>query len=260
MAKIYLRAASSDKILILGTRESATQPFTAPSWTDIRAAFWISATQTANDDAPTALAETITSNATVPSNNFFIGIKDHSTDLPGLGQSSFIGYNSRGNVIGTPSVNMSSSDLGIGTTNAYFWRPNNGGNSNFAFGFVLGPIFRQSQDGIQMHVAQDIVNAGGYSNVIAFRVTRPNPTSRFMTVTVPHAAAHSSDIAWSNAPTLANLLNYLDPWPPLGLPVQTVGPLTIPSGLNLPDSLFAYWPFRNSRLRISAWGILKGGT
>jgi hypothetical protein len=36
MAKIYNRTTTTDKILILGVREGAVQPFYAPGWTDLR--------------------------------------------------------------------------------------------------------------------------------------------------------------------------------------------------------------------------------
>jgi len=256
MAAIWNRSASADNILILGVRESATQPFRAPNWLDLRVGMYLSLTNATTNETTTGLGETITpvGGATNPADYIWIGVKDHGTVLPAAGTAQFIGFSQYGpNPLGN-SV-LSSSDLGVGVSNAYYWRPNNSINNTLVFQLLDNAVLRAySQDGVQPHFYQaaDPGNpAGYYCGMLGFRLTRPAVNSRMITVKIPHIALHSSDMDWTATPTQQQLLSKLDPWPGT---VQTLGPINFSF---VPDSLFAYWPFHNSRLRISAMGVLR---
>jgi len=252
MAKIYQRVASSDKLLILGTRESVSEPFQAPGATDLRVGFFLSITDVTNDDLPNgAFAEDIVG-ASQAANYYYIGIKDTGPDFPMTGASTFMGFSNNLGFFREDHSVLSSSDIGIGTSNAWFWRPNNSLSANAAFLVSSGAGGETSDDGVQIHFPQDIVNAGGYSVMLGFRVIiNKAPSNSFL---IPHMNTHSSDMLYTNTPTSSLLLQKLDPWP---VTVQTKGPLSGPSPASF--ALFAYWPFRLSRLRISAFGILKSG-
>jgi hypothetical protein len=262
VALIYQRAVSSDQILILGTNETATQPFNvSPVWLDLRIGMFLSVTSIADNDTPTGLAETITAAAVFdPRQWMWIGIKDSGSLLPGAPGTlqQFIGFsNAVDNLAGKGGASaLSSSDLGIGTTNAYYWRPNNPFALNQSFVVEDQGSFRASgADGIQPHFFQatDLGNPAPsdyYCGMLGFRMLRPTPTSQVVTIQVPTTGAHSSDMFWTDAPTKTQLHTLLDPWPTT---VQTIGPISLSF---VPDSLFAFWPFTLSRLRISSWGIL----
>jgi hypothetical protein len=260
MAQIFNRAATSDNILILGTRESATQPFNAPSWTDLRVGFFLSLTQAAANDTPTGIAETFP--ASVPNNNasdwFYIGVKDSGPNMPsGTLPNSFIGF-SNNMLLDTPNVQLVASDLALGTS-AYYWRADNSYSPQTFFceeanqfpAVILGgkamAHFYQSAD------PGNSAPAGYYCGMLGFRMTRANPNVSTITVQIPTFGVgnQSADMFWTNAPTSTQLIAKLDPFPTT---VQTLGPVNF--GV-LPDALFCYWPFHLSRLRISAWGILR---
>lgn len=257
MAKIFQKTVN-DNVLILGTRESATQPFQAPDWIDLRMGMFLSLTKAANDDDPSALGETIaqpSSMVSPPEDRVWIGFKDSGADLPTARTGVvFIGF---GNAFPAPPPTrgesiLSSSDIAVGTTNAYYWRPRNSLSNQFAALVTDGGISRaHSQNGIQQHFPQDVANAGGYCVLLGLRLTRPNPASHIITTLIKTNGVWSADMLYTSTPTKELLESNLDPWP---TQVQQLGPATLSS---VPDSLFAYWPFHNSRLRIHAWGIMK---
>jgi hypothetical protein len=265
VALIYQRAVSQDQILILGTKEAATQPFSVPpGWLDLRIGMFLSLTSTGDNDTPTGLAETIIgASAPVfdPSQWMWIGVKDSGPLLPGAaGTEQFIGWsNAHANflpLLGSGNSVLSSSDLGIGTTNAYYWLPNNSQDLTQCFVVEDRGSFRASGvDGIQPHFFQafdpgNLVPGDYYCGMLGFRMLRSTSNSLVVTIEVPTTGAHSADMFWTDAPTQAQLHTLLDPWPTT---VQTIGPITLSF---VPDSLFAFWPFALSRLRISSWGIL----
>jgi hypothetical protein len=63
--------------------------------------------------------------------------------------------------------------------------------------------------------------------------------------------SHNGDILYTNTPNETVLQENLEDFPDT---VQQLGPVELPQ---VPDTIWAYWPFRNSRLRIHAHGILR---
>jgi hypothetical protein len=259
-AEIYDKvvATVSDHTLILTTRTQMIVPFIAPDWTDLRVGFFLSVTDATGDDTITGLGENIINHVEGrgPSDRYWIGLKDRSQSLPKSANTRFIGFSNASGEDATiehsGNTSLTSSDLAIGTSNAYFWRPNNSAGMQRSGGIWQDFHPRHlSTDGVQQHFPQNTAGAGGYATLLALRITRPDKDSRVITVRVPHMALRSADVLFSNTPTLELLRSTLLAFPTT---VQQWGPNQLSA---LPDALYCYWPFNNSRLRIHAHGILR---
>lgn len=261
VAEIYSKAG--EHTLILNTRCQLIYPFEAPNWTDLRVGFLLSLTQTTLDDDTTTLAENIplVGDEVPPEDRYWIGLKTNNDLLPLNNGVNFIGFTnfSTGNHNqGTSSV--VSSDAGIGTTNAYFWRPKNDFD-NPACAYILEGVFDWPRfTDIQQHFAQVPASAGGYATLLMMRITRasgeggngngkgPGGSPTPLTVSIK-TGGFSADVLFTNTPTLDLLETNLAAYPAV---VQTVT-----AALPAPDALYLYWPFHSSRLRCHALGFMK---
>jgi hypothetical protein len=240
---------SGDNTLILNTRCQLVYPFVAPNWTDLRAAFLLSLTKTDDDDDTTDLGETIDLGANPNTEFVWIGLKTNNDLLPiGGANVGFIGYTNWVNPQFTS--NLVTSDEGIGTDNAFYWRPRPSSNNSAAAAVTDGLGTRANFTNVNPHFVQDPDNTAGYATLLMLRVTRPNASSRNLTVSIKQGT-HSGDVLFTSTPSNdvmeANMADY----------PSTVQTHTIPNMQNIPDSLYAYWPFHESRLRIHATGFLK---
>src|ERR1051325_767550 len=259
--KVYIRSGT-DHIVIPNIRTAIRQKFAAGTWTDLRIGFFLSITAAANDDDPTGLAETISS-VRSPYDCYWLGLKSEGDPFPYAGASSFVGFT---NAIGLHPPDwrdlgdskLISSDVGVGTTNAYFWR-SIGGVATPAWpggfcGFLaLNYTNNQSalSNGWEQHFSQDPTNSGGYSIAFGLRLTRPSPTSHLFTAEVNSNDSHSCDLAFSDTPTREVLFSLLEGWP---TSVRTSPQFFLDV---IPTSFFFYWPFHSSRLRISSRGFVR---
>jgi hypothetical protein len=263
-AEVILKtvAGNQDKILILNNRCQMVLPFQAPNWTDLRVGFFLSLCSTSVDDPPspiTGLAETIPNgaNGLGPQYRYWIGVKDSGTALPKNPVSAFIGFSNASaedaTVEHSGSSRLVSSDAEIGTTNAYFWRPDNSAGISRSGGIWQGPHPRAlSRDGLQQHFPQNTgtPGAGGYATLLAFRITRPSADSNAITVEVPFGPHHQGEVMVTNTPTLDLLQSTLNDIP-------GANQLWRANMDTMPDALYLYWPFNLSRLRCHALGILS---
>jgi hypothetical protein len=183
---------------------------------------------------------------------YFIGVTDRAT-----GQT-FMGYSNcdpSSRPFGTSNGDsmLVSSDGGIGTTNAFFWRPKNSRSDSDSALIIDGQqLRRRGGDGTQIHFAQVPASAGGYATLLALRLQRDSGTSRTISMTVKRDTVnHKGDVAFSNDPSSVILKSYLDDFPAT---VQQLGP--VPVG-HVPDTLFLYWPFPKTRLRCHSCGLVK---
>lgn len=247
----------TEKTVIMGVREALIQRFDAPDWLDLRIGFLLSITDKTGDDTITGLAETITA---APSLNtwdrFYVGVIYRPTF------GTFIGYTNRGIQRGLTlgdSV-LASSDAAIGTTNANFWLPHNarsGRVQNFDAQVIEGTEDANStrwhgNGSSQIHFAQDATGAGGYATEIMLRLRRDNIHGRRNTITTTlKSGVHSGDVLFTDDPSKVLLQAEMEGYPGT---VQSTGPIEL---TNVPDSLFLYSPFHNSRLRIHCMGIEK---
>lgn len=240
MAEIY-SVGGTDNTLILGVREIFLYPFVSPSWVDLRVGFFVSITDATNDNLTTGLAESISS-AVSPTDFYFMGVAGEQS-------GEFVGFS---NWFG-PHASLSellSSDLALGTTNAYFWRAQS--DTNIFCGGIYTATDRVVNllDGSQQHFVQNAGGAGGYCTLLTMRLTRPSPSSNSITFSTK-LGTHSGDVLFSTTPTASILTNNLEAFP---LTVQQIGPYTFSGQLN---ALYFYWPFHGSRLRIHSLGILQ---
>jgi len=253
-----INKGGTDKTVIHDVRAFLNQPIEAPDWTDLRVGWFLSvcgSADPADDDrisgAPT-LAESFTQAG--PSDKWFIGIRNTGTNFPGESGVVFLGYtNHVPNQIGD-ATSLVSSDLGIGTTNSNYWRPKHGNGDILHLAKILdGESERWSNnDNIQTHFVQNIAGAGGYAVLHMLRFTRPSATSNAITMTMKQGV-HTSDVLYTSTPSEPLIRSNLEAFPTT---VQTFGPVTLSA---VPDSIWLYWPFRNSRLRNHCCGFVKVG-
>jgi hypothetical protein len=254
MGSCFLKG-SSDKTVLIGVRESLTQGFSAPNWLDLRVGWFMSLTDEVSDDLGTTVAGLAEAPASTPTyvlaNHYYIGLKDRSALMPYDIGSVFAGFTS---LAGTYSARLSTSDIASGgSTNLYYWRPNNPGFPNRTFLVSESKNVRATADNVPpfyFHFPQDTVNAGGYAVLLGMQLLRSNASSKVVTINVK-SVAQSADILYSNTPTTQLIHDSLESFP---TSVQAIGPFTMNA---LPTAFFFYWPFRQSRLRIHCQGFLR---
>jgi hypothetical protein len=242
----------SDRTLVLNVREWMRYPFVASGWTDLRVGFFVSLTKPTVDDDPLALAETMTDASSVrPQGRFWLGLLK-GTGWPGEPANSFIGFtNHAASDLDTGASALVSSDIGLGTSNAFYWRPNNVAVPSSSAIMIDQRLVRaRSPDGVQQHFPQDVAGAGGYCVLLGLQLLRDSPASSMVTLKIK-STGNSADMMYSSAPTNDLLVNALASWPANSI---QMGPVQMSM---MPDSLFAYWPFSNSRLRIHELGPLS---
>jgi hypothetical protein len=258
-AEVYAKASGvnvGEKMVILATRGYALYPFDAPNWLDLRVAFFLSLTQLGNDDDQTGLDESLgyTALADVPpQDRYWIGLKNRNTILPMTNGADFIGFsNESGRHAGAGDSLLVSSDSGVGTTNANFWRPANANFSTVGAIITTGSHERAiSRDGVQQHFPQNNTAAGGYTVLLGLQLLRDSTTSNVLRCTIK-SVGHSADMGYSDNPTDDALQAALEVWPTT---LQQLGPVQF-SVFNQPAFWF-YWPYHKSRLRIHSLGMLK---
>lgn len=240
--------------MILGIREYFLYPFQAPNWLDLRVGAFLSITDESDDDLITGLSETIGSNHVVDGyqDRHFIGLRSQAAGPSWV----FAGFTNVFDTNGKKGLQqLVTSDQGIGTTNANFWRPRNdeGGPSvDVACASILdsGPVRAYGGDGLQQHFPQNVAGAGGYAVMLGIQLLRDRVDSNILTMKIK-SAIHSADMFYTNTPSDDLLHTTLSAWTP---DVRQLGPVQLS---RLPTALYFYWPFRNSRLRIHACGVLK---
>jgi hypothetical protein len=255
MAAIYDKGPG-EHLILLATREAHIRPFEATNWLDLRVGFFLSVTQPSpNDDVITGLAEVI---GTEPrpslgwTDRVQIGLTDSNTGTVFCGYSNLPGNR----IISLGSTRLDTSDIGVGTTNANFWRPSGDAGNFYTHRIIDSGVSRAvSVTGSQPHFVQNVAGAGGYCTFLGLRFTRPDARGRanIITMSVKKAAGglFSSDILFTSTPTNAIGEAQLQAFPAT---VQTLGPVQLSQ---VPDSLWFYWPFHLSRLRIHEVCIVK---
>lgn len=249
-AQIYQKTAGAptpEKMVILNVRAYEIHPFIAPNWLDLRVGFFLSLTSEAGLDDPAALAETIPDmgQGLPTEEHYFIGVSHQAPSV-------FIGFtNATGpdptNYKGDSMLISSGAGLAAGTD---FWRPKNSDNDRYAAGiFEAGHQRGVTPLGLQQHFPQTPATAGGYAVMLGLQLLRDNPNSLTIRANIK-SDANSADMLYSNTPTLEVLKAALQTWPPS----QQLGPVTLSAA---PNNLFFYWPFRQSRLRIHSYGLLR---
>jgi hypothetical protein len=244
-----------ERLVIMDVREALVQSIDAPEWTDLRVGFMLSITSAvANDNISNLSANIVDVGRGLElTDRYWLGIKDSSDNFPGNPGTRFIGFtNCKTDAIGNKGDSkIVSSDGGVGTVNANFWRPANGDGSQYAFTVFDGTIGRGAvSNGSQLHFVQN--NTSVYTTCVAFRLTRPDTRSNARQITVQvkkTVGGASGDLEYTNNPSTIELQGQLANFPTT---VQQIGPISFS---DVPDTLFCYLPWFNSRLRIHAAGV-----
>lgn len=249
----------TDGVVIIPVRKRCFYPFSAPGWTDLRVAFFLSLTDETADDTSTGLAETL-AGVTDPEDRYWIGIRNNIGALPRFEDSdtkvTFIGFTNSKPTDGADEAAddsiLSSSDEGVGTTNSNFWFPHNS-TEHFHSAMIIDgeTVMDNSTTGLQQHFPQDEVGAGGYSVLLGMRLLRSGPRERTVQASFK-TATFSGDILFSSFPDKDLIEDTIVDWP---TSVQVLDSTTDMS--EVPSGMFFYWPFNDSRLRIHAVGLLK---
>jgi len=255
VAKIFLKGGT-EKCLINAVRQAYFQPFRATNWLDLRVGFFLSVCGNADpseDDTITGLDEEIDSTTHfLPfSDRVAIGIVNSSDHSVFLGYTNIFLGHVQGMTVGT--TQLISSDEGIGTDNANFWRFSNSRSSSSQVKILDGDSIRaRGTDNSQMHLVQDTTGAGGYATLVMLRFQRDDYTGRRKIIRMSvKIGDHNGDVLYTNTPTEASLQSNLESFPET---VQTLGPVELSQE---PDMLWIYWPFRMSRIRTHCYGILR---
>lgn len=254
MAEIYSK--SGEHLILCAVREAHVRQFQATDWTDLRVGFFLSITKADDEDDPSGLAETIGTEPrpSLPwTDRAFIGLTDRQTGTVLLGYTNLSG--NRLQTIG--SSRLVSSDVGIGTTDATFWRTESDVTNGHRLQWRIldGGVSRAvSSDGSQVHFIQDPVEASGYCTFLGMRFTRPNAHSRSRIISMSvkkTVGGHSGDILFTDDPSNDIGIAQLQSFP---TDVQTLGPVELS---HVPDTFYFYWPFHDSRLRIHEICLVK---
>jgi len=244
MANVIAQITAQDKALILDTRTALVVPFDAPNWIDLRIGFYLSLTKKNNDNDPTGLAEDVT--YVSRADRVWIGMKDAGADVPTLSTTNFAGFTCVPD--GTPKVSLATS-----TGNRYKLLS----NANKVWSVINGSVESQNailaSDGSTpafMFFRSAVVT--GYASMFLFRVTRPDPDNTILStfIGVSSSPFEELDIQWSDTPSIAEIRAKL----------RTLPFMRSVAGFDIgfvPNALYFYWPFFNSRLRLHCYVVEK---
>jgi hypothetical protein len=263
VAKIFDKVVGgvSDHTLILAPRCQLVYPIEAPNWQDLRVGFLLSlcgdANPTEDDDPVTGIGPETVTGGNDPGPAFsWIGIKTNNDSLPTAPTVGFIGYSAYSEISQFDSE-LVSSDSGIGTITTNFWRPRSvrlGIPDNSTSAVIMdtgdlmgGGVFTN----VNPHFVQNVAGAGGYATLLMLRIQRTNSLhGPSLTVSIKQGT-HSSDVLFTSTPTLDLLESNMANYP------TTVQSHQVNRVVHVPDALYCYWPFHNSRLRVHALGFMK---
>jgi hypothetical protein len=238
MASSYYNLNSNDQTLILDTQATFLQPFNAGNWTDLRFTMACSLTKQSDPNDPTGLAEVI--GAGEPNNQFHLGFKKADGLFPN--SSNFFGVSTKVlSASAAASQIVSASGFNNVTQNGdgklYFLASNGSSMANSV-----------SATGIRFQNAITTPTFTGYATLLMLRLVRYDPTSNYI-----------------NSAEAVVTGGYFDNGTPFGTDtsigtLRTVTaaaaftPQIVPFTFSaIPDSLYAYYPFMNSRLRIHSY-------
>ena len=246
MSAVIYQISGGDKCLILDTRQAMIYPLTAPSWLDLRIGFYLSLCKATNNADITGLAETLTT-VGVPQDRFWIGVKQNNSILPATAGTTFAGFT---NAFGVPdtvaSSTIISSDAGTGTTNTNYWRAP--GTAGAGVRVINGTTPLLAMGSSFIHFPQSAAGAGGNAVLVLLKFTRASGTATSITWGV-FANTPSFDFLYDSTCLISTIRS--------SFRTATYGLNATADIVTVPDALYAYWPFINSKLRIHAVCIEK---
>lgn len=242
MAQIYPVVAATDNACILNSRESLIYPFSFGSWTELRFGFYLS-TCTASAPNIAGESEQITI-GTASSNTWFAGFKDsQSNSFPLQTGCVFLGM---GSITGH-------GDAQFKNNNAY----GNSIQTNLFYSSGNGNYFYQDYPGVNLHTTTG-TEFTGYQvayNGIKLTVANVGTTNQTFSLTHSYDSANANASGINIATLRQSLRTFANPSTTLtGFYTLNTGiapPNTFPGApIPLPDAVFIYSPFYNSRMRV----------
>lgn len=241
MNSIIYNLNGNDKTLILGTRSRLLQSFKALNWTDLRLAIALSITKPSDPNDHTGLDESLGTGE--EGNQVYIGFKSSNSLFPA--STNFWGVSTL-----NPSVNTSPNVLGDSSQGYYIFSQNVTDVDYASNGTTHQKISPASCPRLQN--GSGILS--GYATVVLMRMLRNDPTINL----VDALQVSTNDSFWdtglpfltdtstANLRAIAAAATY----------TTLIGPFAFTA---VPDALFFYWPFNNSRLRIHNYVLEKYG-
>jgi hypothetical protein len=243
MADIIVKG--SEKVLLLQIREGLVYQSVVPNWLDLRIGAYISATQAAANDDPSALSETLTTTG-LEEDRLWIGFKDNGSDLPR--SAPFFG------IANSPAVETSGSSVVESIDTNFRWRSK----------YATSPVGLVVNDGTAIaaetsmqpaRVIQDPSSlSGNYATLIMLRMVRSSVGNTIDHFYVAKSTSGGTDYAdsgvESDTPTKEEIRENFRS----AVFTEVLSAKTFTS---VPDSFYAYWPFNNSRLRIHSIVVEK---
>lgn len=240
MAKIMYQ---NENNLLLEPREAFYRPFDFGQWTEVRVGMLFRLVGTASDSASIS-TESISANT--DSDKIYIGLKDSSSNLPGVSGTNFIGMASfSGSATRTDISNSSYISFGD-SFNAYhrLYLTAFSGSATYAAYFhentITAPEFSSSASG------------SNYNGFYGIKFTLLNSGSANQQVQVTYRRVYLTSVGSSSADLHTQLINNSGWTNP---PASNTASWT--TGIPLPNSFFVYSPLYNNRLRMSAIEAIK---
>jgi hypothetical protein len=254
MSSIIYAVGGTDKTLILDTRASLLQQFSALNWTDLRLTMAISLTAASAPDQQTGLAEIVGAGA--DADIAYIGFKSSDANLPR--QTNFYGMVSHQESLATTPSQLVNQGAGTGIYQF--------GTSNSILQDLLasnGTTRTQPNVGAAAAASPRLQNGdgafSGYATVISLRMRRNDPTLPIATTLEVMANFTPAP----NQPMDDNVLYHSATDIPTLRAIAAAGTFVIALSnfaFNLmPDSIYVYWPFMLSRLRVHSYVLEKYG-
>lgn len=246
-SQIFAIPSNGDKTLILDTRASFLQPFKAINWTDLRLTFAASLTAAAANDQQSGLSEVYPSTGDI--NHAYLGFKSSDALIPT--QTNFWGISS--NQILVPSAQAQLQDNAgswqLGNTNsvaAAMLVSNGTTKQNSGIGQAVQPLFYEGASPATL-----------YANVFILRMRRNDPTLPI--INTLEAALFPSGFVVGSYNGLTGLVSdttiaTLRATTAAAVFTTLITPFTF---VNVPDAIYFFWPFANSRLRIHSYVLEK---
>lgn len=241
---IFAIPSNGDKTLILDTRASFLQAFKAINWTDLRLTIACSLTSQSANDQQSGLGETYGSAG--DSNHFYMGFKSSDNLLPT--QTNFWGLSS--NTIAAPTAAAQLYD------NITYFQPGN--TSTLTIGLLASNGTTKTNSlpgqGNGPEFLENAVPQPSYAQVIFLRMRRNDPTLPVVNTLEAVVDAPSTSLGlgphWVSDTTIATLRSQT-----AAATFNTIiSPFTFAA---VPDAIYFFWPFNNSRLRIHSYVLEK---
>lgn len=244
MGSIIYNVGGSDNTLILGSKDVFLQQFKTLNWTDLRLSMMLSLTKQSDPNDPTGLAESL--GAGEDANQVYIGFKSADSLLPP--STNFWGTSTRNTAHAGDSTELAGGGGAewtygcLSTVTQCLYASNGTTKQNNVPGLGTSPYF---QDGSGI--------IPGYATFISLRMLRNDPTSNLVDLLECAEVAGVIGLGPSGLQTDTSIANIRALTAAADF-ASVMGPFSFTS---VPNAIFAYWPFVNSRLRIHSYVLEK---